>query len=89
VGIFLSLGALAVDVIINALKILTKKNGRGMRGFLGLLIVLNICFLFQQYPRNGVVEIFGAIWDVKQYLSLFLLLIGIYCIIRRNKRRFY
>jgi hypothetical protein len=60
-----------------------------MRGLLGLLIVLNICFLFQQYPRHGLVHLLGMTWDVKQYLSFFLGIIGICSIIKRNKKRFY
>jgi hypothetical protein len=52
IGIFLSLGALLVNVIVTFLKIFLKKNGLGMWGFLGLLVVLNVCFLFQQYARH-------------------------------------
>jgi hypothetical protein len=61
-----------------------------MRGLLGLLIVMNICFLFQHYPRYGVFTVFwGISLDVKQYLSLFLFLAGVITIVRRNRKRFY
>lgn len=58
IGLFLSIGALLVSFLFNFIKILRKKNGLGMRGLLGLLIVMNICFLFQHYPRYGVFTVF-------------------------------
>ena len=88
VGIFLSLGVLAADALVTFLKIVLKKNWLGMWGFLGILMVLNICFLFQQYPRHGLVHLVGMTRDIKQYLSLLLLILGVFVTIRRNKKRF-
>ncbi|MDR0607264.1 MAG: hypothetical protein LBG52_02690 [Candidatus Peribacteria bacterium] len=58
IGLFLSIGALLVSFLFNFVKILWRKNGLGMRGLLGLLLVINICFLFQHYPRYGIFTIF-------------------------------
>ncbi len=51
VGLFLSFGALLVNIIVHMIRILGRKNGGGFFGLLGLLVVVNFCFLFQNYPR--------------------------------------
>ncbi|MDR0651413.1 MAG: hypothetical protein LBG59_08725 [Candidatus Peribacteria bacterium] len=56
---------------------------------LGLLLIINICFFFQSYPRHGLIPFLGTVRDVKQYLSLFILIIGSITIIKRNRKRFY
>ena len=89
IGLLLSIWALAVSVIINLLKIFFKRNWLGLWGLIWLLIVINICFLFQSYPRYGVVNFLWTTLDIKQYLSFFVLLLWIFTIIRRNKKRFY
>lgn len=88
VGLFLSLGVLFVNVLISFLKIFSKKNWLGLWGGLGILIVLNICFLFQQYPRHWLVSFLGMIRDIKQYLSLFIFIVGVFTIIKWNRKRF-
>ncbi|MDR0860772.1 MAG: hypothetical protein LBO09_07575 [Candidatus Peribacteria bacterium] len=60
-----------------------------MRGLLGLLVVINGCFLFQNYPRYGLLTLFGTSFDVKQYLSAFMLIVGVVVIVRWNRKRFY
>ncbi|GHV27638.1 hypothetical protein FACS1894176_09720 [Bacteroidia bacterium] len=89
VGLFLSIGALIVSVIFNFCKIFRKKNGLGMRGLLGLLVVINICFLFQNYPRYGLLTLFRTSFDVKQYLSALIFIVGVIVIVRWNRKRFY
>jgi type VI protein secretion system component VasK len=79
---------LVVDVLVTFFKIFFKKTWLGMWGFLGLLVVLNICFFFQQYPRHGLVHFFGTTRDIKQYLSLFIFIMGVYTVVRWNRRRF-
>lgn len=89
VGLFLSIGALIVNVIFNFIKIFRKKNGIGMRALLGLLIVINTCFLFQNYPRYGLITLFGTSFDVKQYLSAIIFIAGVIVTLRWNRKRFY
>jgi hypothetical protein len=60
-----------------------------MRGMLGLLIVLNVCFLFQQYPRHGLIQFLGMTRDIKQYLSVFVGIVLLFTLVKRNKKRFY
>lgn len=66
-----------MNVIVHMVRILGKKNGGGFWGLLALLVVINLCFLFQNYPRYGVISVLGVSRDVKQYFSLFVLCMGI------------
>ena len=71
IGIFLSLGALLVTAGIRLVK---KKFGYGLLGFAFLLVVIAIVLLFQQYPRHGVISLWWAVFDIKQYAALLVAL---------------
>lgn len=71
IGIFLSLWALLVTLYIRIIK---KKFGYGLLGFAVLLLIIALILLFQQYPRHGVVTIWLAVFDIKQYAALLVAL---------------
>ena len=89
VWLFLSFWALLVHVLVSIISILSKKNGVWIRWIIWILIVFNIVFLFQYYPRYWVVDIFGVFLDVKQYLSLIAIIHCIITWIRWERKRFY
>ena len=89
IGIFLSIGVLCMSMVINLLKIFLKKNGLGLRGFIGMIITLLICFQYQYYPRHGIINILNSSRDIKEYLSVFMIGLITITIIKRNKKRFY
>lgn len=71
IGMFLSVGALLVAWYITVVK---KKFGIGMLGFAIMLVVLALILMLQQYPRHGVVTIWGIMFDIKQYAALLIAL---------------
>jgi len=88
IWLFMSFWILIIHIIITVLSIVLKKNWLWMRGIIWILIVLNIVFLFQSYPRYWVISFLWISFDIKQYLS-FLVIIN--CIItaqKREKKRF-
>ena len=89
VGIFLSIWALFAHILITLLKIIFKKNGLGMLWFILLIILVNICFLYQNYPRYGLISLWGISLDVKQYFSFFIVLWCIFVAYKWSKKRFY
>ena len=89
IGLFLSIGALIIHVSITFLKIFTKRNGRGLLGMVALILLLNVCFLYQNYPRYGLIPIGNTSRDIKQYSSIFAIILLVIMIYRRNKKRFY
>jgi prolipoprotein diacylglyceryltransferase len=89
IGLFLSIGALLIHITITLYKIFSKKNGQGLIGMIALIILLNICFLYQNYPRHGLIQVMNTTLDIKQYLSILAIIILMCMIYRRNKKRFY
>ncbi len=89
VWLFLSFWALLVHVIVSIISIITKKNWIWIRWIIWILIVFNVIFLFQYYPRYWVINIFGISLDVKQYLSLIAIIHCIITWIRWERKRFY
>ena len=79
IGIFLSFGALFVHIIINSIRIFSKRNGLWLIWFILMLLVLNICFLFQNCPRYWVFSLWNVSFDIKQYISLFVMVI-LFCV---------
>lgn len=89
VWLALSFWVLFVHVIISLFSIISKKNWIGMWWFVWLLIVCNLCFLIQSYPRYWIISLFWVSLDVKQYMSL---IVAIHCVItsiKRERKRFY
>lgn len=80
--IFLSLWALAINLIITLRKISAKKSWKWLWWFI-LLFMLFICILpFWNYPAHWVIQLFWKIsLDLNYYVFFFLI---IYCLIRQN-----
>ena len=88
VWLFISFGILIIHIIISILSIIFKKNWLGMWWLIWILIVLNIVFLFQSYPRYWLVSVFWTSFDVKQYASFIVIIIWIITAISWEKKRF-
>ena len=89
IWLFISFWTLFVHIIISLISIIFKKNWLWIRWVVGLLIVFNIVFLFQSYPRHWIISIFNTSFDIKQYLSWFTIIHCIITAIRRERKRFY
>ena len=83
IWLFLSIGALLCTALIWILKITKKRAWYGMLWFAILLFITNIVFLFQQYPRYGVISMWSVTFDIKQYASFFVIM---RCLYLYNKR---
>lgn len=88
VWLFISFGVLIIHIIVSILSIILKKNWLWIRWLIWILIVLNIVFLFQSYPRYWLISIFWTSFDIKQYVSLLVIIHWIITAIRREKKRF-
>lgn len=88
VWLFISFGILIIHIIVSILSIVLKKNWLWIRWLIWILIVLNIVFLFQSYPRYWLISIFWTSFDIKQYVSLLVIIHWIITAIRREKKRF-
>ena len=88
IGLFISFWVLIVHIIISMLNIIFKKNWFWMRWLIWILIVFNIVFLFQSYPRHGLITLWWISFDIKQYLSFIAIICCIITAIKRERKRF-
>jgi len=88
VWLFISFWTLIIHVLVSILSIIFKKNWLWLRWLIWILIVFNITFLFQSYPRYWLISIFWTSFDIKQYVSLFIIILWIITSIRWEKKRF-
>ena len=88
VGLFISFGILIVHIIVSVLSIILKKNWIWMWWLVWILIVFNIAFFFQSYPKYWLIEFLWTSFDIKQYVSLFVIILGIITAIKWEKKRF-
>ena len=83
IGIFLSLGALVINVVITLWKLSLKKAGLGLRGFIFLFAFFLILLPFWNYPAHGVLSLLGKIsLDLNHYVLFILIL---YCLLWQKK----
>ena len=75
IGLFLSLGALFVVVLIRFIR-RKRAFGYGMLGFSLLSLLVGIVLMFQHYPRHGVLTLGHVTFDIKQYAAI---LVAIWC----------
>ena len=88
IGLFISFWVLIIHIIVSMLNIIFKKNWFWMRWIIWILIVFNIVFLFQSYPRHGLITLWWVSFDIKQYLSLIAIICCIITAIKRERKRF-
>ncbi len=88
VWLFISFWVLIIHVLVSFFSIIFKKNWLWMWWLIWILIVLNITFLFQAYPRYWLISILWTSFDIKQYVSLMVIIFWIISAIKREKKRF-
>ncbi len=71
---FLSIMAALVSVIVYFVKKNKKRFWEWLIGFVYLIIWLNIIFMFQQHPRYGIMSFWWLVFDIKQYISFFVIM---------------
>jgi len=77
IGLFLSGASLLVAFVFALRRRYKRKYGYGLWWFVFLLIAINIIFLFQQYPKHGIVSLGSSTLDIKQHVSF---LVVMFCI---------
>jgi len=88
IWLFISFWILGVHFIISMISIITKKNWLWMWWIIWILIIFNIIFLFQSYPRYWLITISWISFDVKQYVSFIVIICCIITAIKREKKKF-
>jgi len=88
IWLFISFWTLIIHIIVSVSSIIFKKNWLWMRGLIWILVLINIVFLFQSYPRYWLISILWTSFDIKQYFSLFVIIHWIITAINREKKRF-
>lgn len=88
IWLFISFWVLAVHVVVSLLSIILKKNWMGLWWILWILLVLSVVFLFQSYPRHWILTVGWLAFDIKQYVSVFVILHCIITAVKWNKKRF-
>lgn len=74
IGMWVSVWALISLVYTLVLRRTKKKFWYGALWFVMLIIFTNIALLFQQYPRYLVIWFGNITFDIKQYLSFFIIM---------------
>lgn len=86
VGVFLSLASLIAVIIIWILRKKYKTTGIGILGFAVLLLLVNGVLFFQQYPKYIPIAYKGVVFDIKNYLSFFVIMFCLYTYNLRNQK---
>jgi len=86
IGMFISVGSLIITILVTIFKKQKKKFWFGILGFAWLLIVINLVFLFQQYPRHWIISVGNFALDIKQHISFIIIM---FCLYLYNKRKRY
>lgn len=73
IGIFLSIGALLINVIVTMWKRGTKKVWLGIWGFVMIVILFLAILPFWNYSRHGVLAIGNMSFDLNHYVLLLLI----------------
>ncbi len=85
VGIFLSLIGIFSVLCFVLLKYYLKKFGWGLLGFIILILLFGVVLHFQQYPRYIPISYKNVIFDIKHYISFFVLMLCLYSYHKRDR----
>lgn len=85
IWLFLSILSLIAVFSVRIHRHIRKLTSIWIWWFIILLFLLNVVFMFQQYPRYWVYTIFGVTFDIIQHFSL--LIIGYLLFIRRRRKK--
>ena len=88
VWLFISFWVLIIHILVSIFSIVFKKNWLWMRWLVWILIIFNICFFFQSYPRYWIVSVLWTSFDIKQYISLLIIIHWVITGIKRERKRF-
>lgn len=86
VWLFLSFMSIFVVIITSIIKKKRKRFGDGILGFVYLLLGMNIVFMFQQYPRYGIISIWWLTFDIKHYVSFFVIMFCLHLYYKWNQK---
>jgi len=83
IWLFLSLGALWINLIITILKLIVKRSGVGLLWFILLCVLFLVILPFRNYPAHWVMSVFWKFTlDINHYVLIFLI---IFCLLSYNK----
>jgi hypothetical protein len=88
VWLFISFWVLIIHIFVSIFSIVFKKNWLWMRWLVWILIIFNISFFFQSYPRYWIVSVLWTSFDIKQYISLLIIIHWVITGIKRERKRF-
>ncbi len=86
VGLFLSIWALFCSFAFVLFQRKYKKFGLWLLWFVVLLIWINLVFFFQQYPKNMPINIIWITFDIKHYMTFFVIMFLLYVNNIRNTK---
>lgn len=84
VGLFIAIRGMICYIGTLIAKHVHKINGMWFVGFAALFVGRSIIFLFQLYPRYGVISLGTYILDIKQYVCILLALLSLYTYYQRR-----
>lgn len=84
IGLFVAIWWILTYVGTLIAKHIQKINGIWFVGFGALFIGRSIIFLFQLYPRYGVISLGNYILDIKQYVCILLALLSLHMYYQRR-----
>jgi len=85
IGLFMSVMSIFVVLLTYFIKKQVKHFGAWILWFVFLIIWMNVTFMFQQYPRYGIMTLWWITFDVKHYISFFVIM---YCLHIYYKREY-
>lgn len=85
VWLYLSFVSIIIWLLFWIIKSKNKFFWWWLVGFALLLIWLNIVFIFQQYPKYGVIALHWITFDIKNYISIFTILLCLAIYFQRKK----
>jgi len=88
IWLFISFGVLFIHMVIYLLSVIFKKNWLWIRWIVWILIIFNITFLFQSYPRHWLITISWTSFDIKQYISFITIICCVITAIKRERKTF-
>lgn len=84
--LFLSIWSFIALLITVIIKKNQKKFWFGILWLSLLIIITNIVImLFQNYPRHWTIQVWWIIFDIKQYISFFIIMLMVYSLQKRKK----
>lgn len=87
IGLFLSVWAVIVNVIVSVWRFMTKKVGHWIVWFILLFVLFLVLLSFWNYPAHGVVAVGKFTFDINYFVLLSLILY--FGLIRRKLRKPY